>query len=893
MTTRLAPGTAHGWNFMSSTSPCCAASPYASSHAIALGSAPATTDLADPQSLARVARARSYHGELILFSFDFCGIAEALSLVLSLRRASFEHFLPYSDGVETCDALHTAARLRDIDHLPCYFSSWPRDHAGWKMWGHGPGCVSASRPSHSCVLEQLWASRYAVAGQILALGDINVLHIDTDSAILADPYAWLKTAPLAEQNLIILPESPINGGMWYAQNTTAGAGAQWVIAEVARRTLAVIDQPLERRMLPPFDQAMLGDVLYTAADGGTPHWGAACEHPALRKSALCPPNVTRHARGMRWDVRVRLAPSTAAAAAALMPLLAPGKRNAKGSQSKGSQTAFFRSAQLRVPGSARVERAATAPPWLFPNAWKAQQLGHFARRPAAMAIAHLLGARCRWCESSEDVDHGAKWEWQHLAGFWPSRAYTLAPPLATADGGATAASAATTAFASFGAASAASAASTSALRVEFGSLNASFPERVERHCRKRGRARLLYADRRVLSLSRSAPAFQQAEAADDDGAAARTLIRRLLVLASLAGRMAVLPSFNCSAPWVRKAQRADGSLAMIDLRVVTVDVAEARELEQQRCAPCNVQFACRQHVLSEAQWRAVADEVLAAEHPEPTHLPLPLKRAAATPAAAATAVAAAATVPLPLSSAAAAAPALVDAPKLWALLASPLGEQRELQLAELADVEGDACSLDVPLLRAARPLAATIARLHCGVAYATQPLRTPCPHTDAETSAELSKWDTRDEAHCTKLRDESATSRFGTHRLERAAVRRSPLMARLGARCGDLLCAEQSCDLLAVRQCVEHLRSTAAPADRAPADQALAERCTAWLHHLPSPLKPMCDALTGRCLAPPEAHPGHALWPSVACLAQPPRAMCSLDAHSCGRCISGPAGRGR
>lgn len=99
------------------------------------------TDLADEDALERVARARSYRGELILFSFDFCGIAEALSLILSLRRASFEHFLPFSDGAETCEALRTAAMLRGLDErtMPCYFSSWPRDHPGWKMWGHGPG----------------------------------------------------------------------------------------------------------------------------------------------------------------------------------------------------------------------------------------------------------------------------------------------------------------------------------------------------------------------------------------------------------------------------------------------------------------------------------------------------------------------------------------------------------------------------------------------------------------------------------------------------------------------------------------------------------------------------------------------------------------------------------
>ena len=598
---------------------CCASSPFASSHLLSTASIPKTVDLADPNALERVARARAYRGELILFSFDFCGISEALSLIISLRRASFEHFLPLTDGIETCDALRTAARLRNLDDrsMPCYFSSWPRDHAGWKMWGHGPACVSAARPSHSCVLEQLWTSRYAVAGRLLALGQINLLHMDTDSAILADPYAVLKTAPLAAHNLIFVPELPINGGMWYAQNTTDGGPSQWIIAEVARRTLQVISLTPQRRMLPPFDQAMLGDVLYTAADRGTAHWGAACEHMVVRKSALCTANTSRNPRMMRWDVRLRVAPPTEAARAALKTTLkAPAPKSEYGRarlppRNRGIvPTALFRSVELRVPGTTRVERAATTLPWLFPNGWKAQQLGLFARRPAAVAIVHLLGVRCRWCESSEDVDHGSKWEWQHLAGFWPERAYTLAPLLASTSG---ASASATAAAAAGGTASrppgsaptdggdvlppsAGQAALTQSIEssppVEFGTIGSPLSERVERHCRKRGRARLLYADRRVLSVSRKATAFRHAEGADDDGAAARILVRQLIVLASVSGRMAVLPSFNCSAPWIHKVPREDGSLLVVDLRVVIVDAAEGRPIHEQRCAPCNVQFAC-------------------------------------------------------------------------------------------------------------------------------------------------------------------------------------------------------------------------------------------------------------------------------------------------------------
>eukprot|EP00964_Phaeocystis_antarctica_P006130 scaffold3340_cov63-Phaeocystis_antarctica.AAC.10 len=93
-------------------------------------------------------------------------------------------------------------------------------------------------------------------------------------------------------------------------------------------------------------------------------------------------------------------------------------------------------------------------------------------------------------------------------------------------------------------------------------------------------------------------------------------VRQLVAIAALSGRVAVLPSFNCSAPWLSKAA-ASGH--MDDLRVVPVHLAEGDGDGdgdgggggggggggRTRCAPCNVQFGCRRHVLSEQQWRLV------------------------------------------------------------------------------------------------------------------------------------------------------------------------------------------------------------------------------------------------------------------------------------------------
>ena len=129
-------------------------SQYASSTTLLASSAvaPPHLDLGRlaPSALNAAVRKRAFRGELILFSFDFCGISEALSLVLTLRRIGFEHFAPMSDGPETCEALRQAATARGISPLwPCWYSSWPRDHPGWQQWGTAPGCVSAARNSHT------------------------------------------------------------------------------------------------------------------------------------------------------------------------------------------------------------------------------------------------------------------------------------------------------------------------------------------------------------------------------------------------------------------------------------------------------------------------------------------------------------------------------------------------------------------------------------------------------------------------------------------------------------------------------------------------------------------------------------------------------------------------
>jgi hypothetical protein len=187
---------------------------------VSLGPVNAGGDLSDPAVLQSVLRTRAFHNELILFAFDFCAVADALNLVMLLRHAGFEHFLPLGDGAATCAVLQRTA-AEAMEPLPCWWSNWTASQTGWRRWMSAKtGCVSATHRRRFCVIEALWATRYAVAGRLLAGGANLLLMVraaarasaalrrtvrvcllqDLDTVLLRDPYAPLKRPPLARFN---------------------------------------------------------------------------------------------------------------------------------------------------------------------------------------------------------------------------------------------------------------------------------------------------------------------------------------------------------------------------------------------------------------------------------------------------------------------------------------------------------------------------------------------------------------------------------------------------------------------------------------------------------------------------------------------------------------------
>lgn len=86
-------------------------SQYASSDTLRRRTQRPGGDLSEPATLRAAVQDRTFRGEIILFAFNFCSISDALALMATLRRASFEHFMPFTDGRETCLAMQDLAAV--------------------------------------------------------------------------------------------------------------------------------------------------------------------------------------------------------------------------------------------------------------------------------------------------------------------------------------------------------------------------------------------------------------------------------------------------------------------------------------------------------------------------------------------------------------------------------------------------------------------------------------------------------------------------------------------------------------------------------------------------------------------------------------------------------------
>ena len=159
-------------------------------------------DMADRGVPRKVAAARSYRGEIMLFTSDAGMAGWSFHFVHQMRAQGYEHWLILADKKKSCIGIHEQWSAVERKHgdqaLSCVYTSYPRSHPGWKQWRPGGG--RREDVMHNVYI--LWGSRWWVALKLLRQ-NINVLSLDVDAVLLTDIYQLLRSPPLSRQDVII------------------------------------------------------------------------------------------------------------------------------------------------------------------------------------------------------------------------------------------------------------------------------------------------------------------------------------------------------------------------------------------------------------------------------------------------------------------------------------------------------------------------------------------------------------------------------------------------------------------------------------------------------------------------------------------------------------------
>ena len=249
-------------------------------------------DLDNQGGLRAAAAARAARGEIVTFSSDQLGLPSAANMALQLRRLRIEHHLVLSDSRATCDAAHR---------------SWAWLGCGWSAGLPGFEAKYALGVGGSTTkLWSLWSAKWLLVARLTELR-LNVLALDTDMLLQANPYArrqassiaartpcvhsprppltsplpgsypLLCSAPLDRFHMVIVPEgSRVNLGFLYVRGRQArpGGGTASVLWDVVRRLrLFTEDWPLLDRKgrttstAGLWDQGLFTDAIASAVRG--------------------------------------------------------------------------------------------------------------------------------------------------------------------------------------------------------------------------------------------------------------------------------------------------------------------------------------------------------------------------------------------------------------------------------------------------------------------------------------------------------------------------------------------------------------------------------------------------------------------------------------------------
>lgn len=95
-------------------------------------------------------------------------------------------------------------------------------------------------------VRRLWLLRHHYMVRLIGLR-YNVLMLDSDSLVLADPYPLIRThlptvVALCLSDETAGPHMRVNGGTWYVQNARPGGAVHGVFADFVERALAILSE---------------------------------------------------------------------------------------------------------------------------------------------------------------------------------------------------------------------------------------------------------------------------------------------------------------------------------------------------------------------------------------------------------------------------------------------------------------------------------------------------------------------------------------------------------------------------------------------------------------------------------------------------------------------------
>lgn len=264
-------------------------------------------DVDDLGTLTRVLPSAVSGREVMLLCVGGTGAMRGgANLVLNLAALGLHHMLLFAPARHVCDGIW--------DVLPNVACLWQ------------PSAFSKARPASlyndalklfgmrefNPVALDFFQARKRLLETLVLSHRLNVLHLDADVVVLANPYPLLK-GPLAGHALIFQVDGPFaNAGVFYVQNVVPGDGAAWVLQELNRRIYRFTYHPESVRELPHSawshpphfsnadEQANLNDVIASSL-GAKQTYSAGVEFYEARfkkqfASRRCGGNV-KHGKG--------------------------------------------------------------------------------------------------------------------------------------------------------------------------------------------------------------------------------------------------------------------------------------------------------------------------------------------------------------------------------------------------------------------------------------------------------------------------------------------------------------------------------------------------------------------------------------------------------------------